>query len=87
MYNEHRYHYGYFVTPSAILKHLDPMFGSLMQELELVAIGCLSSGLKLVCITSSPSAGAPSNKFLVVVLPCGLRQLLRARIIVAGRGS
>ncbi|KAH7479244.1 hypothetical protein KRP22_010709 [Phytophthora ramorum] len=35
MYNDHHYHYGYFVTASAILKHLDPNW-SRMPELEKV---------------------------------------------------
>ncbi|RLN53548.1 hypothetical protein BBJ29_008164 [Phytophthora kernoviae] len=33
IYNDHHYHYGYFVTASAILKHLDPTW-SRMPELE-----------------------------------------------------
>ncbi|RLN87659.1 hypothetical protein BBJ28_00001137 [Nothophytophthora sp. Chile5] len=35
MYNDHHYHFGYFVTASAILKHLDPTW-SRMTELETV---------------------------------------------------
>ncbi|KAE8958970.1 hypothetical protein PR002_g30697, partial [Phytophthora rubi] len=35
MYNDHHYHYGYFVTASAMLKHLDPSW-SRMPELERV---------------------------------------------------
>ncbi|KAK1948111.1 Endo-1 [Phytophthora citrophthora] len=35
MYNDHHYHYGYFVTASAMLKHLDPNW-SRMPELERV---------------------------------------------------
>jgi endo-1,3(4)-beta-glucanase len=33
IYNDHHYHFGYFVTASAILKHLDPTW-SRMPELE-----------------------------------------------------
>ncbi|KAG2772460.1 hypothetical protein PC129_g21040 [Phytophthora cactorum] len=35
MYNDHHYHYGYFVTASAMLKHLDPNW-SRMPELERI---------------------------------------------------
>ncbi|KUF89679.1 hypothetical protein AM588_10002364 [Phytophthora nicotianae] len=35
MYNDHHYHYGYFITASAMLKHLDPNW-SRMPELERI---------------------------------------------------
>ncbi|KAH7479245.1 Ascus wall endo-1,3(4)-beta-glucanase [Phytophthora ramorum] len=35
IYNDHHYHFGYFVTASAILKHLDPNW-SRMPELETI---------------------------------------------------
>ncbi|EGZ28365.1 hypothetical protein PHYSODRAFT_467340 [Phytophthora sojae] len=35
IYNDHHYHYGYFVTASAMLKHLDPKW-SRMPELEKI---------------------------------------------------
>ncbi|GMF37314.1 unnamed protein product [Phytophthora fragariaefolia] len=35
MYNDHHYHYGYFVTASAMLKHLDPNWFR-MPELEKI---------------------------------------------------
>ncbi|KAG2505229.1 hypothetical protein JM16_009143, partial [Phytophthora kernoviae] len=35
MYNDHHYHYGYFVVASAMLKHLDPTW-SRMPELEKI---------------------------------------------------
>ncbi|KAE9105447.1 hypothetical protein PF010_g13015 [Phytophthora fragariae] len=35
IYNDHHYHFGYFVTASAILKHLDPNW-SRMPELERI---------------------------------------------------
>ncbi|KAE8911115.1 hypothetical protein PF007_g26601 [Phytophthora fragariae] len=35
MYNDHHYHYGYFVTASAMLKHLDPNWPR-MPELERI---------------------------------------------------